>query len=106
MSKPWEEQWRQVGSDVVTCEKPEWASRVFHEAEVTRVHHARREPSVAHARARLAAAAPDLARALLAVEWGSSERGHNACPACAAMGPGDHCDGCQLDAALRKAGIR
>lgn len=67
------------------------------------------------ARSKLAAAAPDLARALLEVEWGACDEGHNpACPSCGGAGPVDgapwrtsgHGPGCALDAALRKAGIR
>lgn len=61
------------------------------------------------ARARLAAAAPELARALLAVEAGSWK-----CHACSGFTHGDpglgkpknHEPWCALDAALRKAGVR
>jgi hypothetical protein len=65
-------------------------------------------------RARLAAAAPDLARALLAVEWAAEHPAVGAhCPMCngfppgvAEASPGGHRAGCALDAALRKAGVR
>jgi hypothetical protein len=63
--------------------------------------------------ATLAAAAPDLVRALLAVEWGDGTR----CPSCGTKSglscTYEECDGvhthatnCELDAALRKAGVR
>lgn len=53
------------------------------------------------ARARLAAAAPELARVLLAVEFDA----HGGfCPSC--RGLGYHKPECTLDAALRKAGVR
>lgn len=54
-------------------------------------------------RARLAAAAPDMACVLLAVEWSSE----SACPICQAYEyEGKHKPDCALDAALRKAGVR
>ena len=65
------------------------------------------------ARACLAAAAPELVRALLAVEWKGVEDYDPvaACPACGGhppLGnlPGRHEPDCALDAALRKAGVR
>lgn len=58
--------------------------------------------------ARLAAAAPDLARALLAVEW-SGVSGYHRVPGCPSCGSPQssmkHDKHCELDAALRKAGI-
>lgn len=61
------------------------------------------------ARAELAAAAPDMARVLLAVEWAgrSSQGGDDGmCPACDRWKERGHMPDCALDAALRKAGVR
>lgn len=59
------------------------------------------------ARARLASAAPDMARVLLAVEWLGFAEG---CPECGASKsdpvPYMHNGDCALDLALRKAGVR
>jgi hypothetical protein len=64
------------------------------------------------ARARLASAAPDLVRVLLAVEWGCPGR---YCLSCGETEPGidaegdrsgGHAPDCALDLALRKAGVR
>jgi hypothetical protein len=61
--------------------------------------------------AALIAAAPNLVRALLEVEWVEYEGpGSAICPACK-LGRVDwaadaHAPGCELDAALRKAGAR
>lgn len=52
------------------------------------------------ARARLAAAAPELVRVLLAVEFIKD----GFCPSCHCYD--GHAKGCALDAALRKAGVR
>lgn len=52
---------------------------------------------------RLAAAAPDLFRALLAVEW-SANPGGRECPTCSGMTGLGHEPDCALDAALKKAG--
>lgn len=57
-------------------------------------------------------AAPDMARALLAIEWSGGyvvqyDTGTtDCCPACMADAPGPHMPDCALDAALRKAGVR
>jgi hypothetical protein len=54
--------------------------------------------------AKLMAAAPDMARVLLAVEWGGlTDPCAHVCPAC---GRSEHTPDCALDAALRKAGVR
>lgn len=61
------------------------------------------------ARAKLAAAAPDLVRVLLAVEWGDDQEDGDYCPSCGLEKEyygGRHSEGCALDAALRKAGVR
>jgi hypothetical protein len=52
-------------------------------------------------------AAPDLVRALLKVEWRGISVCEPACPACGEFeDDGKHAANCQLDAALRKAGVR
>jgi hypothetical protein len=64
-------------------------------------------------RTKLAAAAPDLVRALLAVEW-SGDASASRCPGCLGVKPGvaaytkyeGHSERCPVDAALRKAGAR
>lgn len=62
-------------------------------------------------RARLASAAPEMARVLLAIEW--SGGGDGDCPSCRGdryygtnAHPAGHAPDCALDAALRKAGVR
>lgn len=66
-------------------------------------------------RARLVSAAPDMARALIALEWSGYDRDQGkCCPSCEALGPDafwsrasePHRADCALDAALRKAGVR
>ena len=56
-------------------------------------------PADTIARARLATAAPDMARVLLAIEWH-----HGECISCFVMH--GHAPDCALDAALRRAGVR
>ncbi len=53
------------------------------------------------ARAKLVAAAPDLVRALLAVEWH-----HGECDICGAFERDGHEPDCPVGGALRKAGVR
>jgi len=66
-------------------------------------------------RYQLAAAAPDMARVLIAIEWRYPYEHGGVCPACDCFNPdGDapigyakgHEEDCPLDAALRKAGVR
>lgn len=116
----------------------EWDDKLKSDVVINRVDNGEREP-VAHfylgaddigiRRARLAAAAPDMARALLAVEWVKEIRQGSevhACPSCGGLTeeakstgyyqrvsdfigkplPIGHVEGCALDAALRKAGVR
>lgn len=64
------------------------------------------------ARCKLAAAAPDMARVLLALEWSGmawdSSGGSLRCPSCRSQDVigKRHAPGCALDDALRKAGVR
>lgn len=57
--------------------------------------------------AKLIASAPDLVRALLAVEWiyQGHETGERECPWCMSEEWQPHADGCLRQAALRKAGV-
>ena len=55
-------------------------------------------------RAKLLASAPDLVRALLAVEW-IGPVAHKRCSNCGASDIRGHYDECDLAAALRKAGV-
>lgn len=62
--------------------------------------------------ARLASAAPEMARVLLAIEWSGMEwnrsGGSTRCPSCRsqAVTARRHAPNCALDAAIRKAGVR
>lgn len=55
--------------------------------------------------AKLAAAAPALARALCLVEWEGRYSDLRCCPWCGAASPAAHDDRCELDAALTSAGL-
>ena len=72
----------------------------------------RTKPAEMVPRIRLMAAAPDLVRALLAVEWEGDECETtgtfvSCCPECCALASsGVHEPDCSLDAALKKAGVR
>lgn len=106
MTKPWEETW-----DV----EPEIAPGWVLVKPIVALGPAPLQPLTGD-RLRLAAAAPDLVRALLAVErQGVNLDGDAACPACGgdARDSTDppthsvmHASDCLLDAALRKAGVR
>ena len=108
MSKPWEETWHAViGGHTGGCggwrngkwtfstgaDKPGWCTDG-------------QQPGygIPEEVARLAAAAPDLARALLELEWTGPEA-HRQCPSCGASDVRGHYDECTLAAALRKAGV-
>jgi hypothetical protein len=57
--------------------------------------------------AKLFEAAPDMARVLLAIEWGDEADSYPMCPSCLEIrGELGHADDCALEAALRKAGVR
>lgn len=87
------------------------------------------EARLARERAQLASAAPEMARLLLAIEWSGPEAYVGAgqfatCPSCAGLDPSDvgslvapadiaqrgctigHTPSCELEAAIRKAGLR
>jgi hypothetical protein len=106
--KPWEERWAHDGSaDLRLVESGELTTSLASFDE----DHARPGGGLlAHDRCELAAAAPDMARVLLAIEWGGHcmSYGHH-CPSCGAYpcdGEKGHKPDCALDAALRKAGVR
>jgi len=54
------------------------------------------------ARAKLAAAAPDMARLLLTLEWSSGDF----CPCCGQKDGSEHLSHCEWLAVMRKAGVR
>ncbi len=102
MSKPWDETWTVRGSAVQADGR-----------DVLDAWYRGDDPVGGDARARLAAAAPDLVRALLAVEWVRDEElylGYE-CPWCGARNPDGSIDTyhhekpCTRQAALRKAGV-
>lgn len=90
MGKSWDETWTASGSTVRNETRDLLESWNF--------------DANAADRARLAAAAPDLVRALLAVEWIGPEA-HRRCSSCGASDIRGHYDDCALAAALRKAGV-
>lgn len=92
--KPWDEDWF-PGDGVLHTDDVRIA--VFE--PIDRPHDPLSERQ--HARAKLASAAPALARALLAMEYDAHG---GCCPSC--RGTGYHKGWCALDAALRKAGVR
>lgn len=113
-----EEGWRAAGVDVV-CVAP----RVTLDAWCTRTLHPDNRPGALEARARLMAAAPDMARVLLAVEWSDHDEEGSKCPSCGApeyvpparydaageyigYTEGTHEADCALKAAIEKAGLR
>ena len=109
MNKPWEEEWTYEPPDqelpIALVEAEGWnypfGNMNALPAGVIELH----SQETHNARARLAAAAPDMARVLLAIEW----EGHlGLCPVCDGRRPeceGEgHRAGCAWVAALRKAG--
>lgn len=108
MTKPWLDTWEPFDAmgPKVTVLCPPYAD---HERLSEDEYMARQR-----ARVQLAAAAPALVRALLAVEWKEDERrpGHDGrtCPACLGRqwtdgSPARHDADCPVDAALRQAGL-
>jgi hypothetical protein len=102
--KPWEEPWKNEeweadsddlyvkgtepdGSDWIKISEWWWAKN--------------RDPW--QTRLRLAAAAPEMARLLLELQWSGDEARYR-CPACEATAHPDHAPDCRLVAVLRKAG--
>lgn len=109
MAKPWEETWTVVEIPKPSGIAADWPTEYQVESE-----HVPMLDMSDLAHATLQAAAPELVRALLAVEWGGEfRRVSNAvgvmCPACHAR-PDQHGKvhkpTCLIDAALRKAGVR
>ena len=100
MSKPWEETWRALGGGIVCGDMTpdSWSCAFWHPSGPV---------DERTARARLAAAAPDLVRALLAVEWiyQGHETGERECPWCMSEEWQPHAEDCVRQAALRKAGV-
>lgn len=94
--KPWEETWAAHGSAVQADGR-----------DVLDAWYHRDDPVGGHARARLAAAAPDLVRALLAVELapGRVPGVDEECPWCGSIEGQSHAANCLRQAALRKAGV-
>jgi|CXWL01.1.fsa_nt_gi hypothetical protein len=98
---PWDEEWRADDGDLLCAEKSD-------DCHITQTWHPYGSEERIGARAILAAAAPDLVRALLAVEWGvyCGSWDGPVCPMCVGDRSDGHAGDCQLDAALRKAGVR
>lgn len=102
MSKPWEETWHMTAmGGIGDAAGPPygWIAGFVQAGES-----ALRPTDADKARARLAAAAPDLARALLELEWTGPEANLR-CSSCEASDIRGHYDECALAAALRKAGV-
>jgi hypothetical protein len=97
--KPWEETWDVEDGAVWTDALDNGAScghPVFRVGDMGTIP-----------RTKLAAAAPDLVRALLVAEWTGRDGEYCHCPVCGyARSFGKHAANCQIDAALRKAGAR
>lgn len=91
-AKPWEEEWSVGGPDGTELHHGEGGSSCVEFGP-------EEQEAVA-----LAAAAPDLYRALKAVEWDGLRCGSPCCPSCEAYYvPGNHEPDCTLNAALKKA---
>ncbi len=89
--KPWEETWRQSEAYPEDVFGREGGDILFEGVECSDQAHS-------HARAQLAAAAPEMARLLLELEWDHAE-----CNICG--GTHEHESDCRLVAVLRKAGV-
>lgn len=102
--KPWLEKWEINEPGVVSTGTT--GDATFYSMDLS-------EYAVRSDRAQLAAAAPDMCRALLAVEWNGMAYGNTACcPACGNIWEGEgsqpretHAEACKLDAALTKADL-
>lgn len=101
--KVWEETWTADSGRVYLDDASSYRVAVFD----------RRDPDVRsadlvdqdYAAARLASAAPDMARQLLALEWGGAHL-MAMCPQCQGLQRNGHHRDCELAAAFRKAGVR
>lgn len=93
--KPWEETWIAEGEDVLTGPKAdcEWSSNL---------RHVTWGEGDCEARARLAAAAPEMFRLLLELEW-IWEDGRQVCGICCRLMAYGHREDCALHTALEKA---
>lgn len=108
MSKPWEEKW----TAELNRDRTHYDLVVDQDGLGVCVVQGCGSSDDGTARVLLAAAAPDMARVLLAIEWAGAvgERFDGfdpACPSCLTEKfTGKHAPDCALDAALRKAGVR
>lgn len=103
MTKPWEETWEADLDGDMTIETAGNGSKVL---QAINRDEPGDGPAEALARLRLAAAAPDMCRALSRVEWKAEVDGfgqsYRACPECGCSPP-RHDRMCGLDAALKKS---
>lgn len=112
MSKPWEEEWAAArGGNYVGPhhfgDSGWWEVRDSDETTLLTTGAPLDDAGSGEARARLASAAPDMARLLLELEW-CDDDGHY-CPSCGYSRfrtPQTHAPDCRLVAVLRKAGVR
>lgn len=103
--KPWEETWRWNGLHPLDVFGPDGGDLLFEGAVI-------RNDSDGPERAKLAAAAPEMARLLLELEW-ADPRNHwsddgansNGCCVCGEYKKDGHKPDCALVAVLRKAGV-
>lgn len=119
MRKPWEETWeyRAPKADIGYVTPFQTVCGFLSVDEDAELN----PPEDARARAKIASAAPEMARLLLALEWSGSECYYDGCdavcPCCRKEGPrksrfsakilgGEHAEDCALAAVLRKAGVR
>lgn len=112
MTKPWEEAWTKSvnvdGADGVGLQFPDGRRAYFGSLWSGRSVQFDTECGVDsdpldEDRAKLASAAPDMARMLLRFEWCLAPGG---CPACNNLMPYEHKADCKLDDLFRKAGVR
>lgn len=93
MSEPWLETWH-VGSAGYIYDEPDESNSCIAIAIMF---------TNSGGKSKLVAAAPDMCRALLAVEWGKTILGY--CHACSRNSEWPHASGCPVDAALTKCGL-
>lgn len=96
MTKPWEETWVRGHGVVRVAANGDGGPMRFGNGDPWRLS------DESAAVLQLASAAPDLYRALLAVEWRSGDAGPR-CPGCDRTKAYGHASDCALAAALRKA---